>query len=89
MNGYICTREDFATLEYQNIYTDFNTRIMWPVNLTYDSSNYTTGFREWSWIGLQPQNQRFGRFVSVVKLQSVYNMTFNSEAPLQLQLKLR
>jgi hypothetical protein len=55
MNGHVCQREDFATLEYQNIDTDFNTRIMWPVNLTYDGSKYTTitnGWREWEWVGL-------------------------------------
>lgn len=39
-----------ATLEYQSTAPDFNTRIMWPVSLTYDGANYTTvtnGWREW------------------------------------------
>jgi hypothetical protein len=54
MNAYTCARSDFAALEYQNVAADFNTRIMWPVNLTYDGSNYTTitnGWREWDWLG--------------------------------------
>jgi hypothetical protein len=50
MNGYMCNRTDFAVLEYQSIAPDFKTRIMWPVNLTAEGSNYTTvtnGWREW------------------------------------------
>lgn len=55
MNAYMCQREDFGVLEYQNVAADFNTRIMWPVNLTYDGANYSTitnGWREWDWLGL-------------------------------------
>jgi len=54
MNAYKCTRSDFAVLEYQNVAKDFNTRIMWPVTLFYDGSNYSTvtnGWREWDWLG--------------------------------------
>ena len=35
MNAHICTRTDFAVLAYQSIAPDYNTRIMWPFNLTY------------------------------------------------------
>ena len=54
MNAYMCLRNDFAVLEYQNKAADFNTRNMWPVNLTYDGGNYTTitnGWRDWEWLG--------------------------------------
>jgi hypothetical protein len=54
MNAYICTRTDFAVMAYQSIAADFNTRIMWPMNLTYEGSSYTTvtnGWREWDWLG--------------------------------------
>ena len=72
MNSYTCLNmTDFAVLEYQSIAPDFNRRIMWPVNLTYEGSTYTTvtnGWSEWEWIGKEPQNQRFGRFVSIVNL---------------------
>jgi hypothetical protein len=50
MNGYLCTRQDFVVLQYHSTAPDFKTRIMWPVSLIYDGSNYTTytnGFREW------------------------------------------
>jgi hypothetical protein len=92
MNAYLCNRTDFATLEYQSIAPDFNRRIMWPVNLTYDGSNYTTitnGWREWEWLGKEPQNQRFGRFVSVVSLFKTYNMSFAAVPPYSLQLQLQ
>ena len=55
MNAHLCNRSDFGVLEYQNVAADFNTRIMWPVNLFYEGSNYTTatnGWREWDWLGL-------------------------------------
>lgn len=55
MNAHMCQgREDFAALEYQNVAADFNTRIMWPVYLRFDGSNYTTatnGWRDWEWLG--------------------------------------
>ena len=51
MNAYSCpNRLDFGVLEYQSVAADFKTRIMWPVNLTYDGSNFTTqtnGWRDW------------------------------------------
>ena len=92
MNGHLCTRTDFATLEYQSIAPDFNTRIMWPVNLTYDGANYTTitnAWREWDWLGKQPQNHRFGRFISIVSLFKTYNMSFSAVPPYDLQLQLQ
>lgn len=65
---------------------------MWPVNLTYDEANYSTltnGWREWDWVSGVPQNHRLGRFLSIVKLNSVYNMTFTSMAPLSMELQLQ
>jgi hypothetical protein len=65
---------------------------MWPVNLTYDGSNYTTmtnGWREWEWLGKEPQNKRFGRFVSLVSLYKTYNMSFSAVPPYNLQLQLQ
>lgn len=60
---------------------------MWPVSLTYEGSSYTTvtnGWREWEWLGKEPQNKRFGRFVSIVRLSQAYNMTFASMPPLDM-----
>jgi len=42
INGHHCKRGDFAALSYESIAPDFNTRIMWPVNLTFDGGNWTT-----------------------------------------------
>lgn len=92
MNAHICTRNDFATLAYQSIAADFNTRIMWPVNLTYDGGNYTTrtnAWREWDWLGKEPQNKRFGRFLSLVRLNSTYNFTFTAMPPIKMQYQIQ
>jgi hypothetical protein len=93
MNAYMCrNRLDFAALEYQSVAADFKTRIMWPVSLTADGGNYTTytnAWREWDWMGGEPQNHRFGRFVSIVKLNHTYNMSFTAEPPTSLQFQLQ
>ena len=91
MNAHICRRTDFAVLAYQSIAADFNTRIMWPMNLTYDGAKYTTvtnAWREWDWAGKEPLNQRFGRFVSIVKLNNVYNLTGTAMPPVKMQFQI-
>jgi hypothetical protein len=91
MNAYVCERTDFAVLAYQSSAADYNTRIMWPLTLRYDGANYTTtinGWREWNWVGNVPQNHRLGRFISIVKLNSVYNMTFTSMPPLTMEFEI-
>lgn len=92
MNAHICTRNDIATLAYQSVAPDFNTRIMWPVSLKYDGGNYTTltnAWREWDWLGKEPQNKRFGRFLSLVKLNSTYNFTFTAMPPVKMQYQIQ
>jgi len=92
MNGSICTRDDFGILEYQNSDVDKQTRIMWPVSLKYDGSNYrtlTNGWREWEWFGREPLNLRFGRFISNVVLNQTYNMTFSAAPPGVLDVQLQ
>lgn len=52
INGHYCEREDFSVLEYESIAPDYNTRVMWPVSLTYGNwTTLTNGYREWSWVG--------------------------------------
>lgn len=93
MNSYMCqNRSDFAVLQYQNVAADFKTRIMWPVKLTGDGLSYTTvtnGWREWEWLGSEPLNRRFGRFVSIIRTGQNYNMTFLSEPPQKLQVMIQ
>ena len=60
---------------------------MWPVNLTYDGGSWTTstnGWREWEWEGHEPLNKRMGRFLSIVQLYKVYNMTFEAQPPIDM-----
>ena len=82
MNAYMCSsRSDFGVLEYQSVAADRQTRIMWPVSLTPDGYGYTTvtnAWREWDWLGNQPLNRRFGRFVSILTYNRTYNMTYVS-----------
>ena len=84
INGHICKRSDFARLKYRSISADFQTRIMWPVNLTADGSNFTTvtnGWREWTWEGHEPMNTRKGQFLSIMQLNKIYNMSFAAQPP--------
>ena len=86
-NGHICNRTDFARLKYTSIAPDFQSRIMWPVNLTADGGNYTTitnGWREGEWEGHEPLNKRMGRFLSIVQLYKVYNMSFSAQPPIDM-----
>lgn len=93
MNAYMCSsRQDFGVLEYQSRADDKQKRIMWPVYLFYEGGNYTTvtnGWSEWEWLGNEPMNLRFGRFVSIVRLNQTYNMTFASEPPHKLQVQVQ
>ena len=93
MNAYMCSsRSDFGVLEYQSVAADRQTRIMWPVSLTADGYGYTTvtnAWREWDWLGNEPLNRRFGRFVSVLTYNRTYNMTYVSEPPQKLQVQLQ
>lgn len=65
---------------------------MWPVYLNYDEGTWNTstnGWREWEWQGREPLNRRLGRFVSVVTLNKQYNMTFESEPPIDMRLQFQ
>ena len=42
INEYYCADDDFGVLEYENIAPDFNKRLMWPVYLYYEGSNWTS-----------------------------------------------
>lgn len=92
MNGHHCTRLDFGVIEYESIAPDFNTRIMWPVYLKFEGglwNSTTNGWREWEWEGNQPLNLRLARFVSVVQVNQVYNMTFQSEPPIDMRFQFQ
>jgi hypothetical protein len=92
INGYICSRDDFAVLEYESIAPDFNTRIMWPVTLNYWGGSWTSvtnGYREWDWNGPEPNNHRLARFMSIVRLGQIYNMTFSAQPPSDMRFQIQ
>ena len=90
MNGYYCTRSDLAVLEYESIAPDHNTRIMWPVSLTFGNwTTLTNGYREWEWMGSEPLNKRPARFISTLQLYQSYNMSFASNPPDDMRLQLQ
>jgi hypothetical protein len=65
---------------------------MWPANLSFEGGNWTTltnGFKEWEWIGNEPLNKRLARFISVIHLQKVYNLTFASNPPDDMRFQLQ
>jgi hypothetical protein len=79
-------------MEYESIAPDFASRIMWPINLTYDGGSWTSvtnGWREWQWNGPEPMNQRLARFWSVVKLHQHYNLTYASSPPTDSRFQLQ
>lgn len=90
INGYYCERDDFSVLEYESIASDYNSRIMWPVSLTYGNwITQTNAFRGWNWVNGEPQNSRIGRFISIVQLSQVYNMSFAAMPPIDMRMQLQ
>jgi len=97
VNGHFCAdRHDLAILEYESIHWDHDLRIMWPVTLTRNAqgpdqmySHQTNGYKEWEWDGNEPLNRRNGRFISIVNVNSTYNMSFISEPPHTMKLQLQ
>lgn len=50
MTAHICTRRDFAVVEYESIAKDYNSRVVWPVDAFYDGGNWTSttnAFAQW------------------------------------------
>jgi len=79
-------------LEYESIAQDFNSRITWPVYLTYDGGSWTTvtnGWKEWNWKGAKPMNTRLSRFRSVIKLYKTYNLTYASSPPTDSRFQIQ
>ncbi|KAM3136087.1 hypothetical protein pb186bvf_011892 [Paramecium bursaria] len=80
--GYFCQGSQITVLNFMNTASDYNTRLYSPVQLTDGQFfNQVNSFKEWSWIGDQPMNKRESKFVSIVKSNSVINMTNAGENP--------
>ena len=62
------------------------------MSLQGNTSNYTTvinAWREWKWQGSMPLNSRLGRFISLAKMETLYNITFAAMPPLQLNFQIQ
>ena len=65
---------------------------MWPVVLKADDRDYNTtinGWKEWDYFNGIPRQRRLSRFVSIVKLQTQYNLTFAAMPPLDMYMQLQ
>lgn len=92
MNGHWCHTEELATLEYESVAADFNKRMVHPVVLKYDNSNWaseTNAWKEWAWDGAEPMNLRLSRFWSVIKLHQNYWMNFSSSPPSHIRVQIQ
>lgn len=92
MNGHLCNRTDFGILQYESVSRDYNTRVVWPVELFYTGGTWTTltnAWREWEWSGTEPLNKRMGRFISTLVFSKVYNLTFGAQPPSELKFQFQ
>jgi hypothetical protein len=82
-----------SVLEFESIAKDFNTRIVWPVNIishSNDSVNNTLNVeKEWAFKNGYPEGRRKARMSSLVKLNNTYNLTFFNRAPADLIFQLQ
>jgi hypothetical protein len=94
MNGYFCnSSEEVSVLAIESIAKDFNTRIVWPVNLVSTGSdainNSLNVEKEWSFRNGYPEGKRKARLTSLVKLNSTYNLTFFNRAPADMIFQIQ
>ena len=89
-NIYVCERADLGVVEWDARSPDRHLLSSAPVYIVNDEvnillSNFQEGFnntiniwREWSWNGPEPMNQRANSYVSLVILNRIYNVTYAS-----------
>jgi hypothetical protein len=81
-NGYHCKDDRTAVLYFVSIAPDYNKRLYSPVILTNGVFyNKLNSFKEWNWDGAEPLNTRESKFVGLVQLSSVINMTNTGQNP--------
>lgn len=81
-NGYDCSTTEFGIVEWESVAWDRQRQMAAPVYVTNDVfTNKINAWREWSWQGSEPLNERFMRFVSVVQLNKYYNVTYQGTNP--------
>lgn len=75
-DGYQCSGNKTGILTFVSIAPDYNTRLYSPVYLTDGIfTNKINSLREWNWDGGEPLNSRESKFIALVQLNTVINMT--------------
>lgn len=75
-NGYWCPGRRISGLMFMSTAPDYNKRLYSPVSLT-DGEFYNeiNSYFEWGWAGGEPLNTRESKFIGIVTVNSVINMT--------------
>ncbi|CAK63318.1 unnamed protein product (macronuclear) [Paramecium tetraurelia] len=75
-NGYWCPGRQATILMFMSTAADYNKRLYSPIKLTDGLFfNEINSFAEWNWDGPEPLNLRESKFVSLVSVNTVINMT--------------
>lgn len=92
-DGFKCTGNNLAILEFESIAPDFNKRSSAPVYIASEETpafrNKINMFKEWVWDGPEPMNLRENIFIGVVPLNNTLNITFNGLNPYDLIFKIQ
>lgn len=90
IDAHICNRTDIAVLQYESIAKDFNSRVVWPVEIYYDGGNWTSVTNAYSsWEQTELKTKRLARFISLVMLNKTYNVTFAAQPPSDMRFQLQ
>jgi len=89
-NGYECRTENrLGVLEWEGIGADKLKIVSSPVNLkNKDFDNVVNQYREWSWNGPEPLNERPNVFVGIIEINQRHNFTYNGTIPFDMIHKL-
>ncbi|KAM3135691.1 hypothetical protein pb186bvf_012217 [Paramecium bursaria] len=80
--GFLCQEKQISVLNFMSTAPDKNKRLYSPIQLTDGKFfNQINSFREWQWNGNQPMNKRESRFVSIIQVNTVINMTNAGDNP--------
>ena len=87
LNGSVCARNDLAVLQFESLASDNDTRVVWPVSVSYTTGNWTNfinAYRMWN----ATSGRRPARFTTIVKLQTQTNIVFNGQPPTDMRFVL-
>lgn len=74
-------------MEFESVAVDFDTRVVWPVNVSYIGANWTSSInahRTWN----VSSGRRAARFNALVRLQQLNTITFPGQPPADMKFQL-